>query len=274
MSAHFVCVRFFLGYTASFPFDRFLHLKDHEIGSSVEALAKEWWNKPTNRKYFQESETRRLEKQREWLQAGLAVPPGNSFARQRTRDDVVELPARPTGTPTVEQIIVAAGWGAPALCGQYGITDRYPVARYSTEESANIATTALQGRVSELARSTETKERWSGSDSLLATANPHFIAVPESSLCSAEKAALREKIDRVYKSPGQHPSLEEGLLRFYLSELRGTLDQVQESDLPTNKQGASQPSIHYLGQRTFRVENGAAWSVSEREDCLLQAFIR
>jgi hypothetical protein len=185
----------------------------------------------------------------------------------------VELPARPTGTPTVEQIIVAAGWGSPALCGQYGITNRYPLARYKTEESAKIATTALQGRVSELARSTETKERWSDSDSLLATANPHFIAVPESSLCSAEKAAFREKIERVSKSAGQHPSLEEGLLRFYLPELRGTLEQTQESDLPTTKQGTSQPSIHYLGERNFRVDNGAVWCVSEREAWLLQAFI-
>jgi hypothetical protein len=230
MSSYFVCMRFFLGYTASFQFDRFLLLKDDEVGPAVEAMAKEWWSKPSNRTHFQQLEAERLEKHKKWLQAGLAMPNGHSFVQIGTRYEV-EPHVGSTGTPTVNQIAVTAGWGSPALCGRYGITHRYPVARYSTKELANVAATALEGRVAELARSTETKASWSDSDQLLATASPQFLVVPESQLSLAEQIAFRDRLERVNTPLGENTPLEEGLVRFFLPRLRSTLDQLRESEV-------------------------------------------
>lgn len=182
MSAHTVFVRFFFGYSDSFPYERFVHLKDDDCAGAIEALGEEWWSKQ-RRERFELS---------------------GDFLR--------------------------------------GITRRYPVARFDTKRRADDAAAALQARVSELARSAYAKPHWNDEDFFLTVANPRFIVVADTELTGSELATTREKVQRITKPAGEHQSSEEGLTRFYLPKISGTLEQFRDAESATSDIGKSQPT--------------------------------
>jgi hypothetical protein len=244
MSGGIVFVRFFPGYTTSFLFDRFVRLKDDAIGGAVEALCKEWWRKPSNRRRVQTSRTEMELRQREWAQGALARPGKNWCVPGAAASEVANAPAKRIGTPSFEEIAAVAGWVCPTASADFphGISPRYPVARFNTKEDAEAAVVALQERVAELARAAYAKHHWGDEDDLLATANPRFFVVAEEDLSRPELATARERIKRLNGPAGEHQSPEEGLLRFYLTRIGATLEQVRDAESATNDLGANQPA--------------------------------
>jgi hypothetical protein len=252
MPGYVVFVRFFLGYTESFPFDRFTHLKDDAIGNALEALRKEWWRKPANRQRIraERDEQRRQQKeleqlQEDWLQGAVARPgwnPGLPAVTTSKADDALakrvdDAPAQHMNAPSFEEIAAAAGWwnrtGLDAF--PFDISRRYPVARFDSKRLAEDAAAALQEKVAELARGAYAKEHWNDDeDNWLATANPRFAVVAEKSLSGGELAVVRERLQKLGEPVGKHPTLEEGLGRFYLVKLHGTLEQIGALNVPEN----------------------------------------
>jgi hypothetical protein len=142
----------------------------------------------------------------------------------------VEPPA--TGSPKFDEVAIEAGWGSPAvssgLC--FGISRRYPIAFLNKKELADSLAEALRQRVAELTDATDLKKHWNDETYWLSQANPHFFVVAEEELSGANVATAREKVERINSPAGQHQSLEEALVRFYLPNVRGILEQVREPD--------------------------------------------
>jgi hypothetical protein len=243
MHGYLVFVRFFLGYSKSFPFERFLHLDDADIDGAVEALRREWRSDGANAARLRASRRELERRAREWKESGLARPgrsmgwgvPG-SAARPEDADPTPEEARE----PSFEEVAAEAGWGHPTALGdsRYGITHRYPLRGYATEEAARDAVAALQGRVSELARSAHLTEQSDGEVYLLAAANPRFIIVAEEKLSRAELIRARERIHRVNSQGGGQQSPEEALLRVFLPNIRSTMEQIDALATPEDVAGA------------------------------------
>jgi hypothetical protein len=237
MSAYFVFVRFFLGYTERFPFERFAHLGDDEINDTLEELRKEWLSEPANARSVETSRRELQERQRTWSQSFLAKP-GRSAAVPPGRPDGVRLQPPRTGEPSFDEVATLAGWRAAQMsCGDsaHGITHGYPLARFSTKEDADAAAEALRDAVAELARGAYAKQHWNDDDDcyLHATANPRFVVVAEGKLSRSELARAHVRIRRLDGAPGEQLPPEEALLRLFLPTLRATLDQIEALSGPT-----------------------------------------
>lgn len=243
MSGYVVFVRFFPGYTESFPFQRFANLNDDDIKGAVDALRKEWWKDPANRRQVQVSRKETEERVREWNQAALARPGVNRSLPWQEAPEGAGAPALRTGTPSLEEVAVVAGWGTPMASEDlpYGISRRYPVALFKAKEDADAAAAALQERVAELARATWAQQTWSAEDGWLALANPRFGVVEEAQLSRATLATARERIQRVHGPAGEHQTLDEALLRFYLPKIGATLEQVRDAASAADGLGKNQP---------------------------------
>jgi hypothetical protein len=231
MLGHIVFVRFFLGYSEPFPFERFVHLNDNEIKGALEALRKEWLSEPANVRRLEASRLELEERQRTWSQSFLARPGRQSVVPGGLPSGVKVQPSQ-RGEPSFDEIASLAGWRLLQMsCGDsdHGITHRYPVAEFSTKEDADAAAEALRDTVGELARGAYAKHHWKeGSDEYLnATANPRFIVVAESKLSRSEMARANVRMGRLDGPVGEQLSPEEALLRFFLPKLLATLDQLK-----------------------------------------------
>ena len=71
------------------------------------------------------------------------------------------------------------------------------------------------------------KAHWTDEDIFIISANPRFAAVAQNALSRSELATVREKINRLSSPSSQNQTWEEGLLRFYLPKIEGTLQQLQ-----------------------------------------------
>jgi hypothetical protein len=231
MPSHFVFVRFFLGYSDPFPFERFTHLNDEEINGALEVLRKEWLAHPANAKTIEVSRRQQKRRLREWMRSCPAWP-GRAAAVSSGLAKGAEVQPLPTGEPTMDEVAALAGWGAVQMRlgdSDHGITCRYPLARFSTKEYADAAAEALRGTVDELARSAYAKHHWSDDDPCYwhATANPRFVVVAEEKLSRAERARAYSRLQRLDEPAGEAVPPEEALLRFFLPKLRATLDQIR-----------------------------------------------
>lgn len=230
MSGHIVFVRFFLGYSDSFPFDRFLRLPDGSgaIEAAMEALRKEWWRKRANQNRYAESQAELEGRRRKWREVALAQPSRNTHLPWSDCPDGDEPLPKRTGTPSFEEVARVAGWWDGTTCGGmvFGISRRYPVARFDTEDAASIAAAALQERVAELTRSTFTEERLSEGSIWLASANPHFVVVAEDQLQPVELHGVRERVRGLDSPGGKHQPAEEACLRAYWHMIRPTLEEI------------------------------------------------
>lgn len=216
MPGQIVFVRFFLGFADSFQFDRFLRLRDDEIGGAVDALKAKWWRDPSNRRRFQASQKKVLENKRKWL-GHMDVKLPTAQVRITTRAPV----------PSFKDIAVMAGWRLVNIGDNHGITCRYPVARFRSKKGADSAAAALQARVAELARSTESKTHWINEDFWLSNAQPRFYAISEAELPPAERIVVTEKLERLSQTPGPNSCLEEAILRgLYLAKIADTLQHT------------------------------------------------
>jgi hypothetical protein len=243
MHGYLVFVRFFLGYSESFPFERFLHVDDADIDGAVEALRREWWSDPANAARLRASRRELESRVREWNESGLARP-GRSMGwglpgRAARPEDADPAPDE-AREPSFVEVAAEAGWGHPTALGdwRYGISHRYPLRRYPTEEAARDAVAALQGRVSELARSAHLTEQSNGEEYVLATGNPRFIVVAEEKLSRAEMIRARERMHRVNSQARGQQSPEEALLRVFLPNIRSTLEQIDALATPEDVAGA------------------------------------
>jgi hypothetical protein len=225
MPGYFVFVRFFLGYSETFPFERFIKLHDNDIADAVETLRKEWWSKPANRKQVEESRKALRKRQEEWSEGCLAVPLG-SHPKPLDSNAGVEVYQVPSGTPDFEELAREAEWKTTSFqAGCSGISRRYPVAFLGKKALADNLAGALQLRVAELADAAYLKNHWDDETSWLAQANPRFSVVPEEKLSGSEVTATKERIQRINDPAGTHLSLDEAILRFYLIKIRPILDQ-------------------------------------------------
>lgn len=77
MPDHILFVRFFLDYSKSFPFEQFDQIADAAIANAVEALCKEWWSDPKNKKLLQASRKETAKRLKEWNEGALAWPGRN-----------------------------------------------------------------------------------------------------------------------------------------------------------------------------------------------------
>ena len=225
MQGYFVFVRFFLGYSETFPFQRFVNLQDDEIADAVEILRKEWWSKLANRKQLQESRQALRKRQEEWPKGGLAIPMG-SHPKTLDSNAGVEVWEVPSGASDFEELAIEAGWKSTSFqAGCFGISRRYPVAFLGKKALAEKLAGALQLRVAELAEAAYLKNQWDDETSWLAQANPHFTVVPEETLSGSEVVVAKERIQRIYDPAGAHLSVDEAILRSYLTKIRPILDQ-------------------------------------------------
>jgi hypothetical protein len=267
MPGYVVFVRFFLGYTESFPFDCFVHLKDDAIAGAVEALRKDWWSKPANRKRVQASRRELASRRKDWAQGILARPGRNLCLPGATVSNADGQQAEETGPASFEEIVAAAGWRCSAPDGlAHGITPRYPVAQFDTKELADDAAAAVRERVKELAEAAYAKTPWSEEDELFGTANPHFVVVGETELSRPELAHARERISRIRGPVAGPVSLQEGLLRFYWPKIQETLAQLQ-----ADQQQEPLPADGPLDNDRFGWE-GVAYSIPHFQWLLLKAL--
>jgi hypothetical protein len=233
-------VRFFSGYSRSFPFDLVIHLKDEVIGSAIESLGNDWWENPDNQLRYHKEKAELEKRQKQWNAGILARPGVSGLVPGQVPKNSRKKKTRQESKPTLEEIISAAGWRGPWKAFDHGVSSRFPVAFFKTKALAEIAVEALQNRVEELARSAQ--QRQDDRSITFAEANPRFFAVAENELSPAERVSVYERIRRVYAAAGKNQPLEEGLLRIFLPEIQGTLEQVQEVGLALNDPGESEPT--------------------------------
>jgi hypothetical protein len=121
VAGHIVFVRFFPGYSDTFPYDRFLSVKDEQIAPTVAAICDEWWKNPANRTRLKTARSKRtpeellLEKRRkQWSKGGLAragrtlnVPKAGSLSAKAET-------ATSKGKPTLAEILEVEGWSEPS----------------------------------------------------------------------------------------------------------------------------------------------------------------
>jgi hypothetical protein len=253
MPGYFVFVRFFFGYSNSFPFEQFANVKDGDLVRVAEAFGKRWWSKPANRrrlqtaraKWVREWKKRRKEQEakvREWKQGELAGPGVNWLLPDTERSKAPPKPKAPTvrtGAPNFQEIANLEGWRVPhgfILDWLHDISNRYPVAHFNRKGLAVAAAAALQDRVVELAKATWGKQPWSDGDDLLALLNPRFSVVVDRELSRAESATATEQLQRINGPVSANPTSEEGFLRFYWPLIRPTMEQFDHS-LPTKGGG-------------------------------------
>lgn len=229
MSRHFVFVRFFLGFTELFPFNRVVRLEDDVLGGAVDALLTPGPSKPVNQKHALEKNKEAKEIAERWKQGGLTRPP------QRRHDwlgeEVWPFPSAPVNdspTPSHDGSPAENGrecmaWGDLA----HGITKRYPLEGFETKKLAEAAAGALQERVIELVQAAYLKHRWSDEDWQVATTIPCFFMVAEEELQGSELVRVSEKINRLVDPAGNNQQPEEALLRWYIPMIGQTLDQVR-----------------------------------------------
>ena len=211
MSGYIVFVRFFINHPPNFPFERFQRLGDDEIEAETEALNRE---RRRGRRRQEAGPGPRYTVE-EWNSAGLLAPNGGGHTR--APHEPTPPPAQPTD----------------------GITRRYPVRRFGKKKLARTAAEALQAKVSELGDAALDKPDWNDGGEeqmhvtrLLATANPRFSVVAEKELSPAELAVAMEKMRRLSSPAGKNLSQEEALLRFYLTMLQPTLEQIGDAEGP------------------------------------------
>jgi uncharacterized protein YukE len=238
MTGHFVFVRFFLDYTKCFPFERFLHLDDGDIHRAVEALCREWLSEPANAARLQELRQLRERQRQEVL--------WSSPRYDRTTTIRFSAPAKPDieSQASFEEVALVAGWGKPTRYGDwnFGISRRYPVARFDRNEDAAAAAVAIQERVTELARSACAKDRVTDQDRWLRSANPRFFVVTAKQLPRAEFVMTLERLHRLNGPAGAHQCPEEAFLRLFLPMIRSTLAQVEALSTPVEAVADSEAS--------------------------------
>jgi hypothetical protein len=249
---YFVFVRFFLGYSDLFPFDRFVRLQDAEIAVAVESLRDEWWGDSANRSCFVEAERVAMSRPRPTATAR----PGNN--QHLPRQFAPTPPPRRTahrGVPSFPQVARFARWWDGTTFGDsgYGISRPHTVARFDKKTGAETAATALQVRA--VQTRIDAAERWKTNDDMgLATANARFAAVPESELSEADRIIARAQLVRIHQPVGMGTLVEEALLRLYWPHLFQTLEEAEARFNPLPTLDATKLAVlRFLGKTAPRL---------------------
>jgi hypothetical protein len=237
VAGHIVFVRFFPGYSDSFPYDRFLGIKGEQIAETVAALCDEWWKNPTNRTRLREArsgqtpeELELRKRQKQWSKAGLARA-GRTLGLPKTGSSALEAEAATRkGKPTLAEIAEVEGWSEPSTFQAFPphqISNRFPLARFESAEHAEMVSDALQVRVAELKDGAFKKTAWrKGDEAVLFTgANPRFTVIGEADLTGQELLVAAERMQRIRRPVSGTPTIEENFVRLYSHELGPTLKQ-------------------------------------------------
>src|SRR5262249_23516963 len=156
MPGHVVFVRFFLGYSDAFPFDRFLHLPDRHLDDAVEAFRKEWWTQDEKRvayeKWYADFRQHTLDRLKQWQSQITTRPTTQPTPTTPTRPptgpprNLDEILGGPTEAgPTFQQIVLFEKWGTDQRLpnSRHGISNSFPLAWFDAKEHATAATEAL-----------------------------------------------------------------------------------------------------------------------------------
>lgn len=213
----YVFVRFWMGFSPSFPYKQFQHLRDDEIGPALDRFAERWHAK--NRRKVQAAERKERERTgaaaAECAKQFIAKPAGSSAkAVQLIPGATFDDPVKGEDAPLFVRIAGLAGWEAsyPGLANhkRYGPPRRVPVARVEGEDKATVLTDALQryfkdqahaaGEASSQPRDGESPEQRQirlDREYLLQILNPVFTAIPESDLTPAEQLVASADLNRI-----------------------------------------------------------------------------
>lgn len=230
MPGHIVAVRFFAGYTSSFPYDAFDGLRDEEVEGAAEALRQKWWNDSDNRRRFNAL----------WNSIDRG-PLDTSRLRELLKIPVFEqttqrcpLPATTAAwgkerPPDFLAIATAAGWRFVAVGDflPYCISDRYPLVRFDDRQDADDAVSALHARIVEVDRAAEAQMGPYKAGVLLCASNPRFTVVGEAELSRPDLARAREQILRLRRPVQGIPTETERCMRTCWSVLEPTLEQIE-----------------------------------------------
>jgi len=174
VAGHIVFVRFIPGYSGTFPYDRFLCVKDEQIAATVAALCDEGWKDPANRIRLKDARAERmldnleLEKySKQWKgylarrEHTLSVPRARRLAaRAKT--------ATRKGKPTLPELMEVEGWSVPSTLQVFlppRISKHFPLSRFDSVEKADAVSGALQVRVAELKKGAFKKNHGKWDDS-------------------------------------------------------------------------------------------------------------
>jgi hypothetical protein len=241
MSRYLVFVRFFLGYSAPFPFDRFLRLEDEEIDAAIMSLRDEWWANSGNRKRFVERERAALARP---VPTVTARPGRHLHLRQPYAPRTPPQRTARNGVPGFEEVARCAGWWDGMTFGgsACGISRRYAIARFEKKSEADTAAAVLQERAVEVAR-VALRGLKKGTDMIVSTANPRFVPLPESMLSNPQRLFADDQISRVGQPLSDRCSVEESLLHLHSPHLLPTLEQVKSQFNPVPTLDATQVAV-------------------------------
>jgi hypothetical protein len=237
MSVHTVFVRFFLGYSDTFPYDRVANLKDAEISPAMDQLREDWLKKPANRGELKRQRAEFKRQQAECMKRKLEWWGGGITRRSRKASIHASKPSV-SSEPESDQpanFQPDMGWHKPCSLQAFpkGISSRYALTQFPSKPNAELACASLQQRVDELARAAIQKTPFEDNDTLLVETNPRFFSIEESQLLPAEQISVLAQIARLHKLESTNVTLEEVMLRVFLPELLPILKLV-ESQSGTN----------------------------------------